>query len=81
MGLGEFIESDAFGLTAVPGVWVAGNVADLSAGVIGAAAAGMVAATAVNADLIAEDTLRAVAAYRESSPNMSIDAPIAAGAR
>ena len=81
MGLGEFIESDAFGLTAVPGVWVAGNVADLSAGVIGAAAAGMVAATAVNADLIAEDTRRAVAAYRESSPNMSIDAPIAAGAR
>jgi thioredoxin reductase len=66
MGLGEFIESDAFGLTAEPGVWVAGNVADLSAGVIGAAAAGMVAATAVNADLIADDTRRAVAVYRDS---------------
>jgi len=74
MGLGEFIESDAFGLTAVAGVWVAGNVADLSAGVIGAAAAGMVAATAVNADLIAEDTRRAVAVYRKSTHEVPVDA-------
>jgi len=79
MGLGEFIESDAFGLTAVPGVWVAGNVADLSAGVIGAAAAGMVAATAVNADLIAEDTRRAVAMYRKSTHEVPVDALCATG--
>jgi hypothetical protein len=26
LGLGEHVESDAMGLTAVPGVWVAGNV-------------------------------------------------------
>lgn len=66
MGMGEFIESDATGLTAAPGVWVAGNVTDLSAGVITAAAAGMVAAVAVNADLTADDTRKAVAAYRMS---------------
>lgn len=29
-GLGEHVEADATGLTAVPGVWVAGNVADLA---------------------------------------------------
>jgi len=38
MGIGEFIPADATGLTDVPGVWVAGNVTDLSATVIGAAA-------------------------------------------
>lgn len=66
MGLGDFIASDAGGLTAVPGVWVAGNVTDLSAGVVVAAAGGMTAAAAVNADLIADDTAKAVAGYRES---------------
>jgi thioredoxin reductase len=67
MGLGEFIAGDATGLTEVPGVWVAGNVHDLMASVVGAAAAGMAAAAAINLDLIAEDTRRAVAAYRISS--------------
>ncbi len=46
------------------GVWVAGNVADVTAGVMVAAASGVTAAAAVNADLIAEDTARAVAAAR-----------------
>jgi len=69
MGLGEFIAADATGLTEVPGVWVAGNVTDLMAGVVGAAAAGMAAAAAINFDLIAEDTRQAVAAYRTSSVN------------
>jgi hypothetical protein len=41
-------------------VWVAGNVSDLSATVIGAAAAGALAGAAINADLAAEDTRRAV---------------------
>ena len=63
-GLGEHVEADATGLTAVPGVWVAGNVADLAAKVVGAAEAGVRAGAAINADLIAEDTDRAVTAYR-----------------
>lgn len=49
MGIGELIVADATGLTDVPGVWVAGNVADLVAGVAAAAAA------AINADLVAEE--------------------------
>jgi thioredoxin reductase len=65
LGVGEYIEADATGLTAVPGVWVAGNITDLVAQVIGAAAAGVTAAAAINADLIAEDTRSAVAAYRD----------------
>ena len=38
MGIGSFINADPTGATAVPGVWVAGNVADLMAQVVGAAA-------------------------------------------
>jgi thioredoxin reductase len=67
MGFGEFVAGDATGLTEIPGVWVAGNVTDLMAGVVGAAAAGMAAAAAINLDLIAEDTRKAVAAYRDSA--------------
>ena len=65
IGLGEFIRADATGLTEVPGVWVAGNVMDLSATVIGAAAQGVMAAAAINADLVAEDTRRAVITRRD----------------
>ena len=64
MGVGEHIESDATGLTAVPGVWVVGNVTDLMAQVVGAADAGVRAGAAINADLVAEDARRAVTAYR-----------------
>jgi thioredoxin reductase len=46
LGLGAFIRADATGLTDVPRVWVAGNVMDLSATLIGAAAQGVMAATA-----------------------------------
>ena len=63
-GIGEYIESDAMGLTAVPGVWVAGNVTDPTAQVLGSASAGVMAGAAINADLIAEDTQEAVAAHR-----------------
>ncbi|MGH3399503.1 MAG: NAD(P)/FAD-dependent oxidoreductase [Streptosporangiaceae bacterium] len=59
---GEFIESDPTGLTAVPGIWVAGNMTDLQAQVITAAAQGLSAAAAVNWDLVTEETQRAVAA-------------------
>jgi thioredoxin reductase len=61
---GEFIAADATGLTDVPGVWVAGNVTDLAASVVVAAAEGASAAAAINADLVAEDTRRAVSAHR-----------------
>ena len=61
LGVGEYIEADRTGLTAVPGVWVAGNVTDLSAQVGGAAAAGAMAGAGINADLVAEDATRAVA--------------------
>ncbi|MCW2912776.1 MAG: thioredoxin reductase [Actinomycetia bacterium] len=43
---------------------MAGNIADLRAQVISAAAAGLNTAAAINADLIAEDTRHAVAAHR-----------------
>jgi thioredoxin reductase len=65
LGIGEFIAADATGLTNVPGVWVAGNVADLMAQVVAAAAGGAFVAAAVNADLVAEDTRRAVSVYRD----------------
>ena len=61
---GEFIAGDETGLTAVPGVWVAGNVSDLKAQVLASAASGAAAAVAINSDLIAEDTRRAVDARR-----------------
>ena len=64
-GMGEHIEADATGLTAVPGVWVAGNVTDPAAQVLGSANAGVMAGAAINADLIAEDTREAVAAHRD----------------
>lgn len=60
--VGTYIASDAMGATTIPGVWVAGNVADLKGQVIASGAAGLNAAAAVNADLIAEDTRLAVAA-------------------
>lgn len=57
---GTRLAADPTGLTAVPGVWVAGNVADPRAQVIGAAATGLTAGAAINADLVAEDTRQAV---------------------
>ncbi|MCZ2824277.1 MULTISPECIES: NAD(P)/FAD-dependent oxidoreductase [unclassified Modestobacter] len=62
--MGSGVPVDAFGATAVPGVWAAGNVTDTRAQVISAAAAGLNAAVAVNADLIAEDTRRALSTRR-----------------
>ena len=43
---------DGTGLTSVPGVWAAGNVADPRAQVITSAGAGSAAAIAINADLV-----------------------------
>jgi thioredoxin reductase len=61
---GSAVPSDPTGATAVSGVWLAGNVADLRAQVVSAAAAGLTVAAALNADLIAEDTRAAVTAAR-----------------
>jgi thioredoxin reductase len=65
-GMGEHIPCDAAGRTDVPGVWVAGNVTDLSAQVGAAAAAGAAAAGQINADLVNEETQQAVAATRRT---------------
>ena len=66
--MGEFIAGDPTGLTAVPGVWVAGNVADLMAQVLSSAAAGAAAAAAINADLVTEDVQRAVNERKSLAP-------------
>ncbi|MET8681879.1 NAD(P)/FAD-dependent oxidoreductase [Streptomyces sp. NPDC004647] len=62
--IGSCIAADPSGATEVPGVWVAGNVANPTEQVVGAAAAGGRAAGAINADLTAEETRQAVAARR-----------------
>jgi thioredoxin reductase len=62
--IGSYLPADPVGATAVPGVWVAGNVTDVMAQVISSAAAGVMTAAAINADLIAADTQAAVAAHR-----------------
>ncbi|MFJ2707446.1 NAD(P)/FAD-dependent oxidoreductase [Streptomyces sp. NPDC087428] len=62
--VGTYIASDPSGATEVPGVWVAGNVANLMEQVIGAAGAGLKAAASINADLVGDDTRRAVEARR-----------------
>jgi thioredoxin reductase len=64
-GMGEYVETDADGATGVPGVWAAGNVADLRAQVLSSAAAGGTAAVAINSDLMAEELQAAVADYRQ----------------
>ena len=66
-GMGEHIAADPTGRTEVPGVWVAGNVADIAATVPGSVASGTLAGAHLNADLIAEETERAVAARRGAS--------------
>ncbi len=77
IGMGSQVQADANGVTAEPGVYVAGNVSDLTAGVLQAAAAGVTAAVAINADLLAEDTAHAVAAVRRARTEQA--PPVAAG--
>jgi thioredoxin reductase/SAM-dependent methyltransferase len=55
------------GATAVPGVWVAGNVADPMAHVLVAAAAGLTAGAHIVGDLVEEDTRRAVEEHRHAT--------------
>ncbi|GAB2668697.1 NAD(P)/FAD-dependent oxidoreductase [Kribbella swartbergensis] len=60
--IGTVVAADPMGTTAVPGVFVAGNVTDARATVVPAAASGLMAAGGINGDLIAEETRLAVAA-------------------
>lgn len=59
-----YVAADPMGATAARGVWAAGNVTNPQTQVISAAAAGLAAGAAINADLIVEDTRAAVAAHR-----------------
>jgi thioredoxin reductase len=63
--VGTFVPAEPTGATAVPGVWVAGNVTALMAQVIGSAAGGLMAGAAINGDLVMDDARAAVAAARE----------------
>ncbi|MDQ0120998.1 thioredoxin reductase [Pseudarthrobacter defluvii] len=54
---------DDTGQTSVPGVWIAGNVANPRAQVITAAGEGSAAAMAINADLVDQDVKNAVTAF------------------
>jgi len=60
-GMGEQYASGPNGRTGIPGVWVAGNVADVGAQVMAAAAAGTQAGAAINLDLIEADLEERVA--------------------
>ncbi len=65
LGVATQVPTDPAGRTAVPGVWAAGNLRDPMATVVASAASGATAAAAVNGDLVAEDTDRAVARRRD----------------
>ena len=58
--IGSHVPANPMGATAVPGVYVAGNVADVSAQVVVSAAAGMRAGAMINAELVTEETAAAV---------------------
>ncbi|MCJ8504832.1 NAD(P)/FAD-dependent oxidoreductase [Kocuria flava] len=64
---GAYVAGDPTGRTEIPGVWVAGNAADLSAMVSVAGGAGVLAGAAINADLVREDVEAAVRA-RSAAP-------------
>ncbi|WNZ06382.1 NAD(P)/FAD-dependent oxidoreductase [Streptomyces sp. 11x1] len=57
--LGPFVETDATGMTSVPGVWAAGNNTGPAEQVVNAASAGYRAAVAINANLTFTDAERA----------------------
>jgi thioredoxin reductase len=63
-----WVIADAMGATSVPGVWVAGNVANPRAQVITAAGEGSAAAIAINADLVEADMRDAVQHFRLGLP-------------
>lgn len=60
---GELIEKDETGLTNIPGVWAAGNVADMRANVVASAFDGAMAGVSINMDMMAQELAEAVAAH------------------
>ncbi|MFE3830976.1 NAD(P)/FAD-dependent oxidoreductase [Streptomyces sp. NPDC059092] len=64
MGVGTYVSTDPTGATDVAGVWAAGNVADVMAGLAQAQAGGVTAAAAINGDLVNADADEAVARRR-----------------
>jgi thioredoxin reductase len=58
-----WVTTDRTGLTSVPGVWVAGNLANPRAQVITAAGEGSAAAIALNGDLVDDDVRDAVSDF------------------
>lgn len=68
MGVGSHVEVNPMGgATSVPGVYAAGNVTDLMGQVMASAAAGVMSGAAINADLMMEETNRAVEDARKSA--------------
>ena len=67
---------DGTGLTSVPGVWAAGNVADPRAQVITSAGAGSAAAIAINADLVREDVEQAIADLADRPFSAAMEAQV-----
>jgi thioredoxin reductase len=67
--VGTRIEADHAGATAVPGVWVAGNISDIQAQVITSAAAGLTAGAAINFDLVLEEARNAAGSSVSVSPS------------
>jgi thioredoxin reductase len=65
--IGTRIEADARGASAVPGVWVAGNLTDPQAQVVTSAAAGLAAGAAINLDLVTEDASHTADSYPRSA--------------
>jgi thioredoxin reductase len=58
---------DAHGRTSVPGVWVAGNVANPRAQVVTAAGEGSASAIAINADLVDDDVRIAASGFAQAT--------------
>ena len=65
-GMGDAIVPGPMGSTSVPGVYVAGNVSNLAAQVIVAAAEGTMVGAMINARLVEEETAWAVEGHRGS---------------
>jgi thioredoxin reductase len=61
ISIGRAVPAEPTGATAVPGVYVAGNVTDPMAVVLASAAAGLTVAAAVNGDLVNQDAADALA--------------------
>jgi thioredoxin reductase len=68
LGIGTQVQTEPGG-RAAPGIWVAGNLADITGGVMQSAASGVTAAAALNADLTAEDTRFAIEAKALNEPS------------